>query len=209
MLPKKKKASLLNTKIQSKNQPSRLITFFKQVALAKGKGTLAMITAHIGIIIFITGIILSNTFKSQFTQLMHYGSLIRIGSEYCCLRSIDHAYAPTYHSICGNLLVTKPADLASFASQPSEPFLRNLCMFPEKRFFYSNQELTTTKVAIHTNIFTDFYGLIGTGSLETGWYTTIMKLPFIFCIWLGFLLGTVGGVLALKKRLQKSKLKWV
>lgn len=131
----KKKASLLNTKIQSKNQPSRLIAFFQQVALAKGKGTLAMVTAHIGIIIFITGIILSNTFKSQFTQLMHYGSLIRIGSEYCCLRSIDHAYAPTYHSICGNLLVTKPADLASskrfFPSEPSG----YLCMFPEKRFF--------------------------------------------------------------------------
>jgi hypothetical protein len=86
---------------------------------------------------------------------------------------------------------------------------RSLCMFPEKRFFFSNQELTTSKVAIHTNLFTDYYGLIGTGSFESGWFTTIMKLPFIFCIWLGFLLATIGGALALKRQLQKSKLIWV
>jgi hypothetical protein len=62
-------------------------------------------------------------------------------------------------------------------------------MFPERRYFFSIRETrSTTEVAIHTNLFTDLYALIGTGSSRTGgWYTTIMKLPFIFSIWIGFL----------------------
>ncbi|MFS7905956.1 putative cytochrome c-type biogenesis protein CcmF [Helianthus anomalus] len=67
-----------------------------------------------------------------------------------------------------------------------------LTMFPEKRYF---QETTnTTEVAIHTNPFTDLYAPIGTSSSRTGgWYTTIMKLPFIFFIRIGFMLASLGG----------------
>jgi cytochrome c biogenesis factor len=68
---------------------------------------------------------------------------------------------------------------------------------------------SSTKVAIQSNLFSDFYALIGTGSLETGWFTTIMKLPFIFCIWLGFTAGAAGGLISLKKQLQKYKLYWI
>jgi len=85
-----------------------------------------------------------------------------------------------------------------------------LTMFPEKRYFFSIQETTsTTKVTINTNILTDLYALIGTGSFETGgWYTTMMKLPFIFCIWIGFLLASLGGLRSLLRQLQKDKLHW-
>jgi hypothetical protein len=86
----------------------------------------------------------------------------------------------------------------------------NSFWFPEKRYFLSIQETTsTTKVTINTNLFTDLYALIGTGSFETGgWYTTMMKLPFIFCIWIGFLLASLGGLRSLLRQLQKDKLHW-
>lgn len=85
-----------------------------------------------------------------------------------------------------------------------------LTMFPDNRYFFSIQETTsTTKVTINTNLFTDLYALIGTGSFETGgWYTTMMKLPFIFCIWIGFLLASLGGLRSLLRQLQKDKLHW-
>nr|YP_009755783.1 heme lyase [Gonatozygon brebissonii]QIQ23061.1 heme lyase [Gonatozygon brebissonii] len=272
---------------ESKFQPSRLI------AHKVGNFQKSMKIAHSAIVVFLTGILFSNTNKIQFTQLMQKGSQIRLGQQHlCCLRSIDQNYGPTFHSICGNLLVYQKSDssteqgcfskarqlqqpsckpkgvvtevtsrlalnfrdkskaikLASKASdQPSSMSeailpenmqrpnvtnvtgkdhfsmdlllskvtstypsdLHHLCMFPEKRFFFTNQNFTTTKVAIHTNFFTDFYSLIGTGSFETGWFTTIMKLPFIFCIWLGFFLATIGGVEQLKRLLQKSKLEWI
>jgi len=83
-------------------------------------------------------------------------------------------------------------------------------MFPEKRFFFSIRETTsTTEVAIHTNPFTDLYAPIGTGSSRTGgWYTTIMKLPFLFSIRIGFLLASSGGSRSLLRQLKKYQLHW-
>ena len=86
----------------------------------------------------------------------------------------------------------------------------HLTMFPEKRDFLSTRQMTsTTEVAIHTNLLTDLYALIGTGSLRAGgWSTTIMKLPFLTCIWIGFLLASLGGLQSLLRQLQKEKLHW-
>nr|UEK21286.1 cytochrome c biogenesis FC [Ferula sinkiangensis]UEK21287.1 cytochrome c biogenesis FC [Ferula sinkiangensis] len=82
-----------------------------------------------------------------------------------------------------------------------------LTMFPEKRYF--RETTNTTEVAIHTNPFTDLYASIGTGSSRTGgWYTTIMKLPFLFFIRIGFLLASLGGSHSLLRQLQKDKLRW-
>lgn len=76
-------------------------------------------------------------------------------------------------------------------------------MYPEKRYFRAT---STTAVAIHTNFFTDFYALIGTS--RTGWYTTLMKLPFLFLIWIGFLLASFGGLRSVLRLLKKDKLRW-
>jgi hypothetical protein len=83
-------------------------------------------------------------------------------------------------------------------------------MFPERRYFFSIRETrSTTEVAIHTNLFTDLYAPIGTGSSRTGgWYTTIMKFPFIFSIRIGFMLASLGGSRSLLRQLQKDKLHW-
>nr|WBN94485.1 CcmFc [Rhodiola wallichiana] len=80
-----------------------------------------------------------------------------------------------------------------------------LTMFPEKRYF--RETTSTTEVAIHTNSFTDLYASIGTSSSRAGgWYTTIMKLPFIFFIRIGFMLASSGGSRSLLRQLQKDKL---
>nr|WGH58919.1 cytochrome c maturation protein [Sapria himalayana] len=82
-----------------------------------------------------------------------------------------------------------------------------LTMFPEKRYF--RETTSTTEVAIHTNLFTDLYASIGTGSSRTGgWYTTIMKLPFLFVIRIGLMLASLGGSRSLLRQLQKDKLRW-
>jgi hypothetical protein len=35
---------------------------------------------------------------------------------------------------------------------------------------------------------------IGIGSFEIGWYIIIIKLSFIFCIWISFILVSLGGL---------------
>ena len=187
----------------------------------------------------------TKTNKIQFTQRLPLGSELHMGKERCCLRGLDHLHGPTFHGICGNLMIYKPsptsdrfmffdehdsslrADLlpinfpASYENRKLEHFphrwMKNhehqnfwLTMFPEKRDFFSIRKTTsTTEVAIHTNLFTDLYALIGTGSGRTGgWYTTIMKLPFFLSIWIGFLLASLGGLRSLLRQLQKDKLHW-
>jgi len=199
--------------------------------------------SHVGACIFMLGVLLSNTNKIQFTQRLPLGSELHMGGERCCLRGLDHLHGPTFHSICGNLIIYKPsptserfilehdeslrADLspinfpASYENGKLEHFLHRwmknhehknfwFTMFPERRYFFSIRETrSTTEVAIHTNLFTDLYALIGTGSSRTGgWYTTIMKLPFIFSIWIGFMLASLGGSRSLLRQLQKDKLHW-
>lgn len=182
----------------------------------------------------------TNTKKIQFTQRLPLGSELHMGKERCCLRGLDHLHGPTFHSICGNLMIYKPsltndrlmfehdeslhADLllinfpASYKNGKLEHFLhwwmKNrkhnnfwLTMFPEKRYF--RERTSTAEVAIHTNLFTDLYASIGTGSSRTGgWYTTIMKLPFLFFIRIGFMLASLGGSPSLLRQLQKDKLRW-
>nr|UOL65276.1 cytochrome c biogenesis factor C [Jasminum didymum]UOL65279.1 cytochrome c biogenesis factor C [Jasminum pauciflorum]UZO68595.1 cytochrome c biogenesis FC [Jasminum mackeeorum] len=201
------------------------------------KGTMKMNISHGGVCIFMLGVLLSNTKKIQFTQRLPLGSELHMGKERCCLRGLDHLHGPTFHSICGNLMIYKPndrlmfehdeslrADLlpihfpASYENGKLEHFLHRwmknrehnnfwLTMFPEKRYF--RERTSTTEVAIHTNLFTDLYASIGTGSSRTGgWYTTIMKLPFLFFIRIGFMLASLGGSRSLLRQLQKDKLRW-
>nr|QJS35651.1 cytochrome c biogenesis FC [Taxus cuspidata] len=208
------------------------------------KAPMDMNLSHGGVCIFIIGVILSSTRKTQFTQRLPLGSELHMGKERCCLRGLDSLHGPTFHSICGNLMIYKPKlgllsrlymnghdeslrAMIDMLSKPDSgsfyamrlwwayPYIGNrghksfwLTMFPEKRYFFSIRETTsTTKVAIHTNPLTDPYAPIGTGGFETGgWYTTMMKLPFIPRIRIGFLLAPPGGLRSLLRQLQKDKL---
>nr|YP_011021721.1 cytochrome c biogenesis FC [Meniocus linifolius]WQM22020.1 cytochrome c biogenesis FC [Meniocus linifolius] len=202
------------------------------------KVPMKMTISHGGVCIFMLGVLLSNTKKIQFTQRLPLGSELHMGKERCCLRGLDHLHGPTSHSICGNLMIYKPSltnDRLMFEHDESlhaDLLLRNfpapykngkleqhwwmknrkqknfwLTMFPEKRYF--REKTSTAEVAIHTNLFTDLYASIGTGSSRTGgWYTTIMKLPFLFLIRIGFLLASLGGSPSLLRQLQKDKLRW-
>lgn len=174
----------------------------------------------------------TNTNSIQFTQRLPLGSELHMGKERCCLRGLDHLHGPTFHSICGNFLIYKPSsDRFMFEQSLRADLLLNhlheengklehflhrfswmknhehknfwFTMFPEKRFFSIRETSTTEEVAIHTNLFTDLYALIG-----TGWYTTIIKLPFLFSIWIGFLLASLGGLRSLLRQLKKDKLHW-
>ena len=162
---------------------------------------------------------------------MPLGSELHMGQERCSLRGLDHLQGPTFHSLCGNFLIYPPKEQSLFNQLPNalfpstdtengkvQQFLQRwiqnpeqtpcyLTVFPEKRYF--RESTSTTEVAIHTNLFTDLYVLIGSGLTRTGgWYTTIMKLPFLFLIRIGFLLAAMGGLRSLVQQQKKKKWSW-
>nr|AKU36875.1 cytochrome c biogenesis factor C [Aneura pinguis]WHW96913.1 cytochrome c biogenesis factor C [Aneura pinguis] len=227
------------------------------------KAPVNMKISHGGVCIFVMGVILPNAKKIQSTGKTPLGSELHIGKVRSTSRGIDQLHGPTFHSICGNLIIYEPspenplmfehdgsrpalsqsprptegAKLPPDGSLPTNFFGPNgrgpaggfthtslrkrgftvpehnsfshwLTMFPEKRFYLSNQGASTTKVAIHTNLFTDPYALIGTGSFETGWYTTVIKLPLIPRIRIGFIMASLGGLLSLFRKLTFYRLDW-
>ena len=172
------------------------------------KSRTSMQLAHGGLCAFIAGIVFSNPYKSQATQMLQIGDLFCIDKNtLLILRGIDQLYGPTFQSICANLFV-QPNELGSKANH----FVENnsgFPIFPEKRFYYSQTDSSTTKVAVQTNGFSDVYALIGSGNIETGWYTTVIKLPFIACIWIGFFVSSLGGFFSLSKQLKMPHLFWL
>nr|APD51396.1 cytochrome c biogenesis F [Pelargonium citronellum] len=196
---------------------------FGHISYQRGKRHMNL--SHGGVCIFVLGLVLSNTKKLEFTQGLSLGSELNMGKELCCLRGLDHLHGPTFHSICSNLMIYKGGapilDHEAFLSMHSyetgklEHFLHRwlgnkedkeflLSMFPEKRYF--RESTSTTEVAIHTNLFTDLYAVLGTRI--GGWYTTLIKLPFIFLIRIGFLLSFSGGIRGLLRDLKREKLRW-
>ena len=160
----------------------------------------SMKLAHTAFVLFITGVILSTRFKTQSTQIMYPGSQIQLGEKIASLRSVDQSLGPTYRSICANILIqTKKSELFTTT------------MFPEKRLYLNEGTsiLSNTKIAIQTNFVSDIYMLIGTSGNQSGCYLTIMELPFICCIWFGFVFGSFAGLFSLKLQLKEPKLSWV
>ena len=214
---------------------SRLVAITSKVKTI----ALSMRLSHTGVILLILGIIMSHRNKIQLTSIMHLGEVVQLNDHCYSLRSIDQNYGPTYHSICGNIgvyLRTAAAKDKHFANDilqvsaapqsdfnsvyeqfpiayqnqtPADHFHLQLCMFPEKRFLLSNQQLTTTKVAIHTNLLTDLYAFIGMGNIQAGWYTTIIQLPWIGLIWLGFVVAAWGGLRSLVVMVSTQRLHWL
>lgn len=214
--------------------PSRLVAFTRAFEPKPPFLAMSMKIAHASVVLFITGVLVSNSHKIQLTQIMRTGDEVQLGKLVCCLRGIDHNYGPTYRSICGNVVVyplsnshnapfyygnplfpgakpQTPLDPNGVESQSTDKYTQvqhTLCMFPEKRFCVSNEELSTTKVAIHTNFFSDCYANIGAGSVETGWFLTVMHLPYIVCIWLAFGFAAIGGLISLRAVLKTRGLHW-
>ncbi|KAI3863211.1 hypothetical protein MKX03_002316 [Papaver bracteatum] len=138
-------------------------------------------------------------------HLLHEGMCIFMLGERCSLRGLDHLHGPTFRGICENLMIYKPSlkkgrlifehdsslsaalislPIASYENGKLEQFLHRWMKNSEQKNFW----------------------LTITGSSKTGgWYTTLMKLPFIFCIRIGFMLASLGGSRSLRILLKKEK----
>lgn len=84
---------------------------------------------------------LTNTKKRQFTQLLPLGSELYIGKERCCLRGIDQLHGPTFHSICGNLIIYKPSLKNPFIFEHDGSLRAIIDLLPITAPLYQNEEV--------------------------------------------------------------------
>lgn len=146
-----------------------------------------MVTAHIGIGLFIFGVVFTSAFSDQKEISVKFNQQVELAGYTFSLQTVSGVQGPNYQAMRGTVDV----------QQDGEAITK---LYPEKRI-YTVQRNPMTEASIDTGWFRDLYVALGEPVSETEWGLRIYYRPFIQWIWIGTLLMAVGGILgALDKR---------
>ena len=106
--------------------------------------------------------------------------------------AINEISGPNYYAIKAKFLVTDKNNHTVTLLEP------------ENRI-YPVTKNRTTEVSIHTNLIRDLYVVLGEGNENLGWVVRIYYNPLVIWIWIGALIISLGGTLALKNNLKLLK----
>ena len=155
----------------------------------KGKQTRAhygMVTAHIGVAVFVVGVTLVKAYEAERDANMKPGDSVALGAYAFRLDGISDVKGPNYVAARATVTVTR-------AGRPLT------VLHPERRV-YTVQEQVMTEAAISPGLTGDLYVSLG-DPLEAGaWLVKVQHKPFIDWIWGGCLIMALGGVLAASDR---------
>ena len=147
--------------------------------------------AHFGVGLLILGITGSSVWQEEKVVRMKLNNQVIMKDYTILFNEMNEIKGKNYFAIQGNFLVNKNKNM-----------ITNLK--PEKRL-YPVTNIITTEVSIHTNLSRDLYIVLGDGNINDGWVVRIYINPLVVWIWIGTFLIFVGGVLAAKKSLNKTK----
>lgn len=146
-----------------------------------------MVTAHIGIGLFIFGVVFTSAFSDQKEISVKFGEEVELAGYVFNLKSVSPVQGPNYQAMRGTVDVHEDGELVTQ-------------LFPEKRI-YLVQQNPMTEPGIDTGWFRDLYVSLGERVSDNEWGFRIYYRPFVQWIWIGSMLMAIGGVLgAMDKR---------
>ncbi|WP_419730183.1 heme lyase CcmF/NrfE family subunit [Lichenicola sp.] len=123
---------------------------------------------------------------------VHTGDSVPLAGYRWTLARIDDQAGPNYHARIATLLVHRDRPDGALVT----------VLHPARRDFAS-QGQTTTEVAIHTNLVSDLYAVLGEEHGTGADHTAVLRLhynPLAPWMWLGALVMALGGALSLSDR---------
>jgi len=167
-----------------------------------------MTVAHIGVAVFVVGIILTSLFSIEKDVRLSNNSSVELAGYEFVFEGVRNVLGPNYQAAEGRVLVRKDdKDL--------------VLLHPQKRYYPVKQN-TMTEAAIDASLWRDLFVALGEplggspdkSKLEpldksnTGaWSVRVYYKPFIRWIWLGALIMSIGGFIsATDKRYRVRKL---
>jgi cytochrome c-type biogenesis protein CcmF len=145
-----------------------------------------MVTAHIGVAVFVVGVTLVKGYEREQDAKMKPGDTLELAGYVFRLEEVAPVKGPNYTAAQARVAVTrdgKPVKL----------------MTPERRH-YPVQDQVMTEAAIDPGLTRDLYVSLG-DPLEGGaWLVKVQHKPFIDWIWGGCLIMALGGLLAASDR---------
>lgn len=147
---------------------------------------LAMILAHIGFAVSITGIAFTSEYSIEKDVRMYPGDTLNAGAYQFEFKGVHTASESNYRAIVGTIEVTQNGKLITQ-------------LRPEKRT-YRVQQSSMTEAAIDAGFFRDLYVALGDSLGDGSWAVRVYYKPFVRWIWMGTIFMSLGGALVLADR---------
>ncbi|HEV2335912.1 MAG TPA: heme lyase CcmF/NrfE family subunit, partial [Stellaceae bacterium] len=155
-------------------------------ALNLPRATWGMIFAHAGMAVVIAGITGSSAWTEEKIVSGRPGQSFELAGYTIALDKVNEVKGPDY-----------------IATRADMRLLRNgreiAAMHPEKKF-YPVEDGSATGVAIHTNLLSDVYAVIGDRDGQSGYLLRLYYNPLVPWIWLGAAAMALGGLVSLTDR---------
>jgi len=164
--------------------------FLNLIFKAKGYSK-ETVLAHFGVGLLILGIAGSSVWQEEKVARMNVKDKMKIKNYTIIFNEINEIKGQNYVAIQGNFLVNNKKNK-----------ITNLK--PEKRL-YPVTNIVTTEAAIHTSLARDLYIVLGDGNSNDGWIIRFYINPLVIWIWIGVMFMFAGGLLSIKKNLNKRK----
>ncbi|GBU08941.1 heme lyase subunit CcmF [Gammaproteobacteria bacterium] len=171
-------------------------SFFKSIIKTKAS-KLGMWLGHCGLAVLAIGVSFTSHYSIERDALMKIGESIQIKEYTFTLTGLENVAGSNYTGVKGTVNVL----------QNDKPLL---IMHPEKRNF-TVTNMPTSEVAMRPSLLDDLYVAMGEPIGNDAWAMRIYVKPFVRWVWLGGLLITLAGFIAMSdkryRRAQKTSVK--
>jgi len=153
---------------------------------------IGMIVAHIGIAIFVMGIVFVSSWQIEKEFAMQLGQTVEVEGFNFTFNQLQEIKGSNFEGTRGTFTIYKDNQLITQ-------------LFPEKRFFIAREQ-AMTETAIHSHLMRDFYVALGEPLDNGAWSVRFYIKPFIRFIWLGGMMVALAAFFAaIRSRCIKEK----
>lgn len=162
--------------------------------LAKlGRSHYAMVLGHIGFAITIIGIAMVQNYDIERDVKLAVGQNMEMQGYTFTFSALEDKDGPNYQGVVAHFRIEKDGKLVNQLAA-------------EKRF-YDVQGSMMTEAALEKNLFRDLYIAMGEQLPDDSWAVRIYYKPFVRWIWLGALVMSLGGALAISDKRYRFRRK--
>ena len=145
-----------------------------------------MVTAHLGVAVFVVGVTLVKGYESADDVRLRPGESATLAGHVFRLDEVSTVRGPNYVAARAQVSVTRGGRALT-------------TLYPERRM-YTVQEQVMTEAAIDPGLTRDLYVSLGDPLAGGAWLIKLQHKPFVDWIWGGCLIMALGGVLAASDR---------
>ena len=150
------------------------------------RGGWGMMTAHLGIAIFVVGIALTSIYSTEKDLRLERGESYSLGGYDFLFRGVESISGPNFQASRGEVEISRNGAPVAM-------------LYPEKRNYRSGMPMT--EAGIDDGLTRDLFVALGEPLGDQGaWSVRIYHKPFVRWIWLGGLFMSLGGLLAASDR---------